>query len=84
MSPTATKVRDEIILKKPLEEKPQASPEAPADDLDGENDDGEEVGGEGPATGQWFINFNDRLPELTTSGKAIQRRRRRRNPRRRN
>ena len=54
MSPTATKVRDEIILKKPLEEKPQASPEAPADDLDGENDDGEEVGGEGPATGQWL------------------------------
>ncbi|KAF8808072.1 peptidase M24A, methionine aminopeptidase [Phlegmacium glaucopus] len=54
MSPTATKVanevKDEVILKKPLEKRPQVN--IHGDDLDGEeNDDEDEVGGDGPVTG---------------------------------
>lgn len=57
MSPTAAKVSDENSVEKVLEETPQASVHgngAPADVMDAEeNDDVEdEVGGEGPATGE--------------------------------
>lgn len=66
MSPTATKVvKEEVILKKPLENTLQENAngnETPVDDLDGEeNDDGED--GVGPVPGECF-QLSMTMPEV--------------------
>lgn len=58
MSPTATKV----IVKDELALKPEKTPHE-NDDLDGDDDE-DEVGGEGLATGECFTIIDDLLSEV--------------------